>query len=76
MENKKIHPIRYVANQTGLTPHLIRAWAQTATAVSLVNVALVIAWRIPAAVPFIAAAFLGSYLYSFAVEGARWLRRT
>ena len=56
-------------------PHLIRAWAQTATAVSLVNVALVIAWRIPATLPFIAAAFLGSYLYSFVVSGVRWLRR-
>ena len=57
-------------------PHQIRARAQTATAVSLVNVTLVIAWRIPATVPFLAAAFLGSYLYSFAVEGARWPRRT
>ena len=57
-------------------PHTIRARTQTATAVSLVNVALVIAWRIPATLPFIAAAFLGSYLYSFVVGGVRWLRRT
>ncbi len=55
-------------------PHQIRARAQTATTVSLVNVALVIAWRIPATVPFIAAAFLGSYVYSFVVGGIRWLR--
>ncbi len=55
-------------------PHLIRARAQTASAVSCVNVALVIAWYIPATVPFIAAAFLGSYLYSFGVGGIRWLR--
>jgi methanogenic corrinoid protein MtbC1 len=26
MENQKIHPIRYVALQTGLTAHVIRAW--------------------------------------------------
>ena len=56
-------------------PHLIRARTQTATAVSLVNVALVIAWCIPATVPFIAAAFLGSYLYSFVVSGIRWKKR-
>ena len=56
-------------------PHMIRARAQTATTVSLVNVALVIAWRFPVTLPFIAAAFLGSYFYAFAVEGARWLRK-
>jgi len=26
MEHQKIHPIRYVVNQTGLTHHVIRAW--------------------------------------------------
>ena len=56
-------------------PHLVRAMTKSATAIVCVNVALVIAWRIPATVPFIAAAFLGTYLYSFAAGGLRRLRR-
>jgi phosphatidylglycerophosphate synthase len=55
-------------------PHLLRSRARSATAVVSVNVALVLAWGIPAAAPFVAAAFFGTYLYSFAVGGLGWLR--
>lgn len=55
-------------------PVLIRSWARNAITVALVNVALVAAWLIPAALPFLAAAFIGTYLFSFAVGGARWIR--
>ncbi len=55
-------------------PHLVRSRAKSATAVLSVNVALAIAWGIPAAAPFVAAAFFGTYLYSFAVGGLGWLR--
>jgi phosphatidylserine synthase len=56
-------------------PHLVRALTKSATAILCVNVALAIAWCVPATAPFIAAAFLGTYLYSFAVGGVRQLRR-
>ena len=56
-------------------PHLVRSMTKSATAIVCVNVALVIAWRVPATGPFIAAAFLGTYLYSFAVGGVRRLQR-
>jgi hypothetical protein len=55
-------------------PVLIRGLAKTATAVALVNVALMAAWLIPMATPFIAAAFITTYLYSFVVGGAQWLK--
>ncbi len=53
---------------------LIRGLAKTATAVTFVNVALIAAWLIPAITPFIAAAFITTYLYSFIVGGGQWLR--
>ncbi len=56
-------------------PHLVRSRAKSATAVLLVNVALALAWGIPATAPFVAAAFFGTYLYSFAAGGLGWLRR-
>ena len=56
-------------------PHLVRSMTKSATAIACVNIALVIAWRFPATAPFLAAAFIGTYLYSFAVGGARRLRR-
>jgi len=56
-------------------PLLIRGLAKTATMVTLVNVALVAAWLIPAVTPFIATAFIATYLYSFVAGGAQWLRR-
>ena len=55
-------------------PVLIRALAKTATTVALVNVALVAAWLIPSITPFIAAAFIATYLYSFFVGGGQWLK--
>ncbi len=55
-------------------PQLVRSMAKSATAVVSVNVALALAWAIPAAAPFVAAAFFGTYLYSFAVGGLGWLR--
>ena len=54
-------------------PHLIRSKAKTATAVLGVNAALVTAWYAPITAPFIAAAFFGSYLYSFTAGGVRWI---
>jgi len=53
---------------------MIRGMAKTATAVVFVNVALVVAWLIPTATPFIAAAFITTYLYSFIVGGGKWLK--
>ena len=35
--------------------------------------ALALAWGIPAAAPFVAAAFFGTYFYSFAVSGLGYL---
>ncbi len=55
-------------------PFLIRGLAKTATTVTLVNVALVAAWLIPFVTPFIATAFIATYLYSFMVGGAQWLK--
>ncbi|MDX2420763.1 MAG: CDP-alcohol phosphatidyltransferase family protein [Nitrospirota bacterium] len=54
-------------------PVLIRGLAKTTTAVTLVNVALVAAWLIPAVTPLIAAAFITTYFYSFIVGGRQWL---
>jgi hypothetical protein len=56
-------------------PHLVRSKAKSATAVVSVNVALALAWAIPAAAPFVAAALFGTFLYSFAAGGIAWLRR-
>ena len=55
-------------------PHLVRSRAKSVVAVLLVNVALALAWGIPATASFIAAAFFGTYIYSFAVGGLGWLR--
>jgi len=52
---------------------LIRGMTKSATAVGLVNVVLLAAWLIPAVTPYIAAAFIGTYLYSFIVGGRGWL---
>ena len=70
----------YLLNATSMLipfamPHPVRAKANTATAVLGVNVALAVAWWAPVTAPIIAAAFLGTYLYSFAVGSAGWLRR-
>ena len=46
-------------------PFMIRGMTKSAVAIGLVNVALLVAWLVPIALPFIAAAFIGTYLYSF-----------
>ncbi len=56
-------------------PHLVRSKAKTATAIAGVNVALAVAWYVPVTALYIAAAFFGTYVYSFVVGGMGWLRR-
>ncbi len=56
-------------------PYLIRSLTKTATAISMVNVALIVAWLSPVMAPFIAASFAGTYLLSLATGGMRWLRK-
>ncbi|MDE0866285.1 MAG: CDP-alcohol phosphatidyltransferase family protein [Rubripirellula sp.] len=46
-------------------PFMIRGMAKSAVAIGIVNVALLVAWLVPNALPFIAAVFIGTYLYSF-----------
>jgi len=45
-------------------PYLIRSMTKSARAISLVNVALVVAWLAPRTTPYIAIAFFSTYLYS------------
>ncbi|MCH7524461.1 MAG: CDP-alcohol phosphatidyltransferase family protein [Bacteroidetes bacterium] len=45
-------------------PYLIRSMTRSVTAISLVNVSLILAWLIPYTAPAIAAGFIFSYLYS------------
>lgn len=52
---------------------LIRARTKSATAVGLVNVALLAAWLVPTMTLPVAAAFIVTYLYSFVVGGGQWL---
>ena len=54
---------------------LIRAQTKSATAVGLVNVALVAAWLVPIMTLPVATAFIVTYLYSFVVKGQQWLRQ-
>ncbi len=53
-------------------PWMIRSLTKSATAIGMVNVALVVAWLVPYATPLIAAAFLLTYLLSFAWGGIWW----
>ena len=46
-------------------PGLIRSITKSASALALVNIALVTAWLVPSTAPFIAPLFLLTYLYSF-----------
>ena len=57
-------------------PYLIRSITKSATAVGLVNVALVMAWLVPFATPVIAACFILTHLYSFTAGGIKWLKTT
>lgn len=45
-------------------PYLIRSMTKSAGAISLINVALLVAWLAPRTTPYIAIAFFGTYLYS------------
>ena len=56
-------------------PYLIRSLTKSATAISMVNIALLTAWLLPPIAPFIAASFFVTYLISFAVGGVHWLQR-
>lgn len=53
-------------------PALLRSRAKSAAMVGLVNVALVAAWLMPAVTPFVAIAFIGTYLYAFVAGAVRW----
>ena len=53
-------------------PHPIIDRAKSATALGLVNVALVAAWLVPITTPIITAAFVAAYIYSFIVGSVRW----
>ncbi len=53
--------------------HPIIDRAKSATALGLVNVALVIAWLVPVTTPIVTAAFVAAYMYSFIVGSiGRW----
>ena len=54
--------------------YIIRCMTKSATAISLVNISLVIAWLVPYATPIIAACFFITYLYSLFVGGIGWLK--
>ncbi|MBL4885816.1 MAG: hypothetical protein JKY95_14955 [Planctomycetaceae bacterium] len=56
-------------------PYLVRTLSKTATTVTLVNVAIVVAWLLPLTLPVIAGCFAGTYLYSFIVGGLSWLQQ-
>ncbi len=52
-------------------PYMIRSLADSAMAVGWINVALVVAWLLPATTPMIAACFFLTYLYSLVVGGIK-----
>jgi len=56
-------------------PYLIRSLTKSATAISMVNVALVVACLVPPTTLVIAACFVISYLYSFGWGCLKWLKR-
>jgi len=55
-------------------PYMIRSLTKSATSIGIVNGALLVAWLLPVAAPFIAAAFAATYLASFATGAFFWLR--
>ena len=52
-------------------PLLVRSMITSATAIGLLNVALIVAWIVPYTTPLIAAIFILTYLYSFASGAVR-----
>jgi len=57
-------------------PYLIRSLTKSATAIGMVNVAILTAWLFPYTAPVIAASFVVTYLVSLVAEEFRWLRKT
>jgi len=55
-------------------PYLIRSLTKSATLIGIVNGALLVAWLLPSTAPVIAAAFVVTYLASFAAGGFFWMR--
>jgi len=55
--------------------YLIRSLTKSATAIGMVNVALLAAWLFPYAATVVAASFVVTYLVSFAAGAFRWLRK-
>ncbi len=55
-------------------PYMIRSLTKSATLIGIVNVALLVAWLLPSAAPILAAAFVVTYLASFATGGFFWMR--
>jgi phosphatidylserine synthase len=55
-------------------PAMIRIRIKSAVMVGLVNMALVAAWLLPPVTPVIAAAFFGTYLYSFVTGTVQWAK--
>jgi phosphatidylserine synthase len=55
-------------------PHQIRSLAKSTFAISMVNVALIVAWLMPGATPIVAAFFFGAYLFSLSVGAVRQVR--
>ena len=53
--------------------YLIRNMTKSTTAISLVNVALLVAWLVPSTTLIIASCFIVTYLFSFVVGGIMWL---
>jgi phosphatidylserine synthase len=55
-------------------PFMIRSMTKSAFSIGMVNVALLLAWLVPYATPFVAGAFIIAYMVSFAAGGFRWFR--
>ncbi len=55
-------------------PYLLRRLAKSAKAILLINLVLVVAWRVPFTTAFVAGCFFVSYLYSFGWGRLAWLR--
>ncbi|MCZ6690785.1 MAG: CDP-alcohol phosphatidyltransferase family protein [Planctomycetota bacterium] len=55
-------------------PGLIRSLTKSAVSIGLVNVALVVAWRVPQAAVVIAGAFGSTYLYGLTIGAYQWYK--
>ena len=69
-------PVAFVCHTVSMLvtyrmPLLVRSMITSATAIGLLNVALIVAWIVPYTTPLIAAIFILTYLYSFASGAVR-----